>query len=155
MPSKPRNRIGEIYGKLTVVRSSNRRTSAGNTFWWCLCTCGKEREVPSDALSNKLRKKKNVTECKECAQELAREAICKKNAREENLRRENALKQRLQLIKAVPKEWLELPLTDAHARELGKTNFFRGIRCLNNHLSPYRINGGCLECAKSTKQLLK
>ena len=34
------------------------------------------------------------------------------------------------------------------ARELGGKYFFRGIRCLKNHLSPYRINGGCLECAK-------
>ena len=46
MPSSPRNRIGEIYGQLTVVRASERRTKAGNAYWWCQCTCGKEREVP-------------------------------------------------------------------------------------------------------------
>ena len=45
MPSSPRNRIGEIYGKLTVVRASKRRTKAGNAYWWCRCSCGAEREV--------------------------------------------------------------------------------------------------------------
>ena len=30
MPSKPRNRIGEVYGRLTVVRPSERRTKSGN-----------------------------------------------------------------------------------------------------------------------------
>ena len=148
MSSKPKNRIGEVYGKLTVIRTSVRRTSDGNVFWWCVCICGNEREVASDCLSNKTRKKKNVTECQECAKELAIESVCKKNDREEKLRRENAIKNRLQLIDEVPKEWLKLPLTDSHARELGEKHFFRGIRCLNNHLSPYRINGGCLVCAK-------
>ena len=51
MPSSPRNRIGEVYGKLTVVRASERRTKAGNVYWWCRCSCGAEREVPSDKLS--------------------------------------------------------------------------------------------------------
>ena len=148
MPSKPKNQIGEIYGQLTVVRISKRRTAAGNAFWWCLCKCGNEREVPSDSLSNKLRKKKNITECKKCARKLAKQAIRKKNDRKEDERRKDAIKKRLTLIKQVPKEWLEMPLTDAHARELGKKQFFRGLHCLNNHLSPYRINGGCLECAK-------
>ena len=40
-----------------------------------------------------------------------------------------------------------MALTDAHARELGEVLFFRGTRCLRNHLAPYRINGGCLACA--------
>ena len=155
MPSKPRNRIGETYGKLTVLRISNRRTAAGNAFWWCICTCGKEREVPSDCLSNKRRKKKTVTACKECSREIAIEGVCAKNDRDEKRRRQEALKQRFHLIEKVPKEWFELPLTDAHARELGKKHFFRGIRCLNNHLSPYRINGGCLACAEESKHLPK
>ena len=70
---------------------------------------------------------------------------------EEKIRREQATKRRLELISTIPKEWLSLPLTDAHARELGKKHFFKGVPCLNNHLSPYRINGGCLECAKEAK----
>ncbi len=32
MPSSARNRIGEVYGRLTVVRASERRTKAGNAF---------------------------------------------------------------------------------------------------------------------------
>jgi hypothetical protein len=40
-----------------------------------------------------------------------------------------------------------LPLTDAHARELGQVLFFRGTTCLRGHLAPYRINGGCLTCS--------
>ncbi len=148
MPSKPRDRTGEIYGKLTVIGISKRRTSAGNTFWWCLCECGKKREVASYSLSHKIRKKKNVTECKACAKTLSIQGVCKKNDREEKDRRESAQAKRLKLIGKVPKEWLELAMTDAHARELGQKHFFRGIKCLNGHLSPYRINGGCLACSK-------
>ena len=51
------------------------------------------------------------------------------------------------LVGKVPIRWLKLPLTDAHARELGQKLFFRGIICSHGHLSPYRINGGCLKCA--------
>ena len=151
MPSKPKNRIGEVYGKLKVVRTSKRRTTSGNAYWWCLCKCGNEREVPSDCLSNKVRKKRSVTECKVCTRALVIKNLCEKNEREEKIRRQEATKRRLNLINKVPKEWLKLPLTDSHARELGEKHFFRGIPCLKNHLSPYRINGGCLKCAKEAK----
>ncbi len=151
MPSQPRNRIGEIYGRLTVVRISPRRSASGNVYWWCRCTCGKEREVPSDSLSNKVRKKKNITECHQCARELATESVFEKNDREEKLRRKEAKENRDRLIGFIPKEWLDLPLTDAHARELKEKKFFRGIKCLNGHLSPYRINGGCLACAQEAR----
>ena len=57
MPSKPRNRVGEIYGKLTVIGLSDRRSNAGNVYWRCICECGNKREVSSDSLSNKKRKK--------------------------------------------------------------------------------------------------
>ena len=64
MPSSPRDRIGEVYGKLTVVRASERRTKAGNVYWWCRCSCGAEREVPSDKLSlNTARRKPTVNAC--------------------------------------------------------------------------------------------
>jgi len=42
----------------------------------------------------------------------------------------------MNLIEAVPKELLNLPLTDAHAGELGEKYFFKVILCLNKHLSP-------------------
>ena len=148
MPSTPRNRIGEIYGQLTVVRSSDRRTKGGNAFWWCRCSCGREREVPGDKLSHNIKRRKpTVTACESCARERQIEAVCSKNDREERQRRIDAELRRKELVGVVPDRWLMLPLTDAHARELGKTLFFRGIRCLRGHIAPYRINGGCLACA--------
>lgn len=148
MPSKPRNRIGEIYGKLTVIRASERRTKSGNAFWWCLCNCGREREVAGDKLStNTARKKTVVMACLVCSKELQVEGVCKKNDREERQRRKDAELQRKALKGKVPESWLRLPLTDAHARQLGQVMFFRGTHCLRGHLAPYRINGGCLACA--------
>lgn len=154
MPSKPKNRIGEVYGKLKVISLSKRRTSSGNAYWLCQCECGRTREVPSDSLSTRPRKKKNVTECLICARELATEGVCKKNDKQEQVRRNDAIQNRIQLKGKVPDTWLELPLTDAHARELGLKKFFRGTHCLKGHLSPYRINGGCLECAKTTPKYI-
>ena len=88
MPSSPRNRIGEVYGQLTVVRASERRTKAGNAYWWCRCTCGKEREVPGDKLSlNTARRKPIVDACETCARERQVEGVCIKNDREEKIRR--------------------------------------------------------------------
>jgi len=151
MPSRPRNRVGETYGKLTVVRASERRTKSGNVFWWCRCTCGREREVPSDKLShNVARKKPVVTACMACSRELQVEAVYARNDRDERQRRLDAEQRRTGLRGKVPDGWLKLALTDAHARELGQVLFFRGTRCLRNHLAPYRINGGCLACAGQT-----
>ena len=148
MPSKPRNRIGEVYGRLTVVRSSERRTSAGNAYWWCRCSCGNEREVPGDKLShNSSRRKATVNACEACAREWQIEGLNAKNDRDEQKRRAEAEAIRAGLVGKVPVRWLKLPLTDAHARELGQKLFFRGIVCRHGHLSPYRINGGCLKCA--------
>ena len=151
MPSSPRNRIGEVYGKLTVVRASERRTKAGNVYWWCRCSCGAEREVPSDKLSlNTARRKPTVNACERCARELQIEGVYRKNDREEKERRQAAVEARSKLVGQVPERWLKLPLTDAHAREQGKKLFFRGITCLRGHLAPYRINGGCLACSGQT-----
>ena len=76
MPSKPKNRVGEVYGKLTVVRISERRTKSGNAFWWCRCDCGREREVPGDKLSHNIsRKKPVVSACLQCSRELQIEAV--------------------------------------------------------------------------------
>ena len=148
MPSKPRNRVGESYGKLTVVRPSERRTKSGNAYWWCRCSCGREREVAGDKLSTNInRRKPVVTACLVCSRELQVEGVCAKNDREERKRRAEAERQRMALKGKVPDSWLRLPLTDAHAREQGQVLFFRGIHCLHGHLAPYRINGGCLACS--------
>ena len=98
MPSKPRNRIGEIYGKLTVIRASDRRTKSGNAYWWCRCSCGRDREVPGDKLSTNLnRRKPVVTACLVCSKELQVEGVCAKNDREERKRRAEAERQRMAL----------------------------------------------------------
>ena len=103
MPSSPRNRIGERYGQLTVIRSSERRTKAGNAFWWCRCSCGNEREVPSDKLShNTARRKPVVTACESCAKELQIEGVYLKNDREEKQRRQEAEQRRQSLRGDVP-----------------------------------------------------
>ncbi|QNI58905.1 hypothetical protein SynBIOSU31_02039 [Synechococcus sp. BIOS-U3-1] len=88
-----------------------------------------------------------VTACLVCSRELQVEGVCTKNDREERQRRDNAERQRKALMGQVPDSWLRLPLTDAHARELGQVLFFRGTYCLRGHLAPYRINGGCLACS--------
>jgi hypothetical protein len=60
MPSTPRNRVGDVYGQLTVYAPSDRRTKSGNAYWWCRCKCGREREVAGDKLSF------NVTRTETC-----------------------------------------------------------------------------------------
>ena len=99
---------------------------------------------------NVARRKPTVTACEECSREHQIEAVCLKHDREERERRKQAKHDREQLVGMVPDRWLKLPLTDAHARELGQTQFFRGRKCLRGHLAPYRINGGCLTCAGQT-----
>ncbi len=59
IPSKARHRIGEVYGKLTVIKISKHITTAGNTYRWCRSKCGNETEVPSNCLLNKVRKQKS------------------------------------------------------------------------------------------------
>ena len=93
------------------------------------------------------RRKPTVQACEDCSREMQVEAVYRKNDREETERREEAIANRKELRGEVPDRWLNLPLTDAHARELGQTLFFRGNHCLRGHLAPYRINGGCLACA--------
>ena len=88
--------------------------------------------------------------CETCARELQIEGVYRKIDREEKQRRQAALEARSQLKGQVPERWLHLPLTDAHARELGQKLFFRGKTCLRGHLAPYRINGGCLACSGQT-----
>ena len=147
MPSSPRNRIGEVYGKLTVIRSSERRTKSGNAFWWCRCSCGAEREVPSDKLSlNTARRKPTVNACETCARELQIEGVYRKNDREEKQRREAALEARSQLQGQVPERWLSLPLTDAHAREQRR----RSTECPHADIHGCRADEGRAACSGIT-----
>ena len=99
---------------------------------------------------NTARRKPTVNACENCSRELQIEGVYRKNDREEKQRRQAALEARSQLKGQVPERWLSLPLTDAHAREMGQKLFFRGTTCLRGHLAPYRINGGCQACSGQT-----
>ncbi len=147
MPSKPRNRVGEVYGKLTVVGASERRTKSGNAYWWCRCSCGQDREVPGDKLSHNSARKKPLVTAAWIVLENFRLKVYVPKWPWEHQRRIDAEQRRSLLNGVVPDGWLSLPLTDAHARELGQVLFFRGTLCLRGHLAPYRINGGCLTCS--------
>ena len=103
-----------------------------------------------DEQARTARRKPIVDACETCSRERQVEGVCLKNDREEKERRAQAQRDRSHLSGLVPNRWLMLPLTDAHARELGQKVFFRGTRCMRGHLAPYRINGGCLACSGQT-----
>ena len=44
------NRIGLIYGKLTVISLSNKKESSGGSIWVCRCECGNMVEVRAGSL---------------------------------------------------------------------------------------------------------
>ena len=48
---KFKNRINEVYGRLTVVEHSGK-DCRGKHMWLCRCSCGKEKVVSSDNLSS-------------------------------------------------------------------------------------------------------
>ena len=118
MAGKPKDRIGQRYGKLVVEYLSGRRNPrSGGVYWWCRCACGNIREVSADSLSYSNRKKKVVTECLACARRL--QAPSKDRlADAEQHRRNQAVAARGNLKGTIPNEWLEPPLTVTHAREL-------------------------------------
>ena len=144
---QPVNLINSRFGKLIVEKISIRRTSSGGVYWWCICDCGNKREVSADSLSNKIHKKKNVTSCVECANK-RRAPSTERILQEENSRRSENTKLRDNLKGKVPDDWLELPLTEAHAKELNKQNFFTGKPCPKGHIALRRIDGGCKECER-------
>ena len=118
MPSTPRNSVGDVYGQLTVIAPSDRRTKSGNAYWCCRCSCGRERDVAGDKLSlNVARRKPTVKACEECSREHQIDAVCLKHDSEERERRKQAKHDQEQLVNMVPDRWLKLPLTNAHARD--------------------------------------
>lgn len=44
------DRTGQVFGRLTVVRATDDRTSAGSVKWLCKCICGVEKVVSGSAL---------------------------------------------------------------------------------------------------------
>lgn len=41
---------GEVFGRLTVIEETDRKTNNGKYLWVCECDCGKESLVPIDSL---------------------------------------------------------------------------------------------------------
>tara|TARA_S200000501_G_scaffold277432_1_gene261265 strand:- start:365 stop:1642 length:1278 start_codon:yes stop_codon:yes gene_type:complete len=140
--------VNKRFGELIVKKISKRRTPSGGVYWWCICNCGKKREVPAERLSHKkLKYSKNVTACVDCSSK-RKAPSPERLLQEENARRENNAKLREQLKGQVPNDWLLLPLTEAQAKELKETKFFTGKPCPKGHLDLKRINGGCAECER-------
>lgn len=44
------DRIGQRFGRLTVLRLGEGRTAGGGVRWVCLCDCGNEKEVNGNAM---------------------------------------------------------------------------------------------------------
>ena len=44
--------VKQKFGKLTVIKDTNKRTSQGNVIWLCKCECGNNCEVSSHELLN-------------------------------------------------------------------------------------------------------
>lgn len=54
---------GKKFGKLTVLRPTDKRYQGNRTvIWMCICDCGNLREVSENALMTG-----RVWQCKECA----------------------------------------------------------------------------------------
>ena len=83
------------------------------------------------------------------------EGVYTKNDNAERKRLKQEFFNRNKLKVTVPTQWIKLSLTDADARARGEKLFFRATRCLNGHLSPSRINGGCIECADNKRLQIK
>ena len=41
---------GQVFGKLTVISKSEKRSSNGGVYWLCRCECGKEKEILGQSL---------------------------------------------------------------------------------------------------------
>ena len=49
--SKTKNKVGERYGRLTVLSKTDRRNKSGNAIYVCQCDCGNIKEIPSNVLT--------------------------------------------------------------------------------------------------------
>lgn len=53
--------LNQKFGKLTIVKDSERRSKNRQIYWECLCDCGNTHTVRADSLRDG-----SVTQCKEC-----------------------------------------------------------------------------------------
>ena len=49
--SNIKNKVGERFGRLTVLEKTNRRYKDGSVLYICQCDCGNIKEIPSNVLS--------------------------------------------------------------------------------------------------------
>ena len=148
MAGKPKNRIGERYGKLVVKRISERRAKNGTAYWHCLCDCGNWREVDGSRISHNKRKRKSVYACLDCVNEEQIRITTERQKQEEAERRVKRKKEREKHLGTVPDEWFELAVTEQEARELNQSNYFSGIPCSRGHIEKRTTGGACQKCAR-------
>lgn len=53
--------IGQVFGNLTVIKDSKKRTNNGGVIWTCECICGTIKDIPGDHL-----KRGSVKSCGQC-----------------------------------------------------------------------------------------
>ena len=41
---------GQKFGRLTVIKKSDKRNSSGQVYWHCVCECGNECEINGASL---------------------------------------------------------------------------------------------------------
>lgn len=49
---KINNLTGKVFGRLTAIEPTKRRDAKGSVYWRCKCSCGNEKEVTEDCLTN-------------------------------------------------------------------------------------------------------
>ena len=55
--SKYKDLVGQRFGRLVILRATNKRYRSGSVIWECICDCGKKVELSTEALSKKSSKK--------------------------------------------------------------------------------------------------
>lgn len=56
---KPKDITGQVFGSLTAVRITDRRSSSGSLFWEFVCKCGKPHFVTTASATRQARTAKN------------------------------------------------------------------------------------------------
>lgn len=52
IPSTTIDLTGQTFGKLTVIKQSDKRASNGSVYWHCKCECGREKDILGQSLRN-------------------------------------------------------------------------------------------------------
>jgi hypothetical protein len=74
MSRKAIDLLGKVFGKLTVIARSERRSKKSEIYWFCECECTKITEVCGTDLRNN-----KIAACVECGRKIQSEKIKKHN----------------------------------------------------------------------------